>query len=89
MVPNLTKSCVLGIDILRPMGGVINLEDDTLTVLNEEGKKYTVNIKEENTPSSTMSELCYLGEVDASDELTVDLLNQKMEDMAKAPDDLL
>ena len=88
IVPYLTKNCVLGIDILRPMGAVIDLRNNTLTVSDKEGNKYTAKIQEEVSSSPITSNLCCLRQVDNSKELTMDLLSQKMESMQLAPAEL-
>ena len=35
IIPQLSKDCVVGIDVLKPLGGMINLKNNTLTVQDE------------------------------------------------------
>lgn len=59
VVPNLTKKCVLGVDTLRPLGGIINLEDDTLT-LHHEGESQILSMYEETTEKPKTQTISHL-----------------------------
>ena len=48
VVPNLTKKCIVGVDILRSVGGIINLRNDLLTV-HDSGRPQTINVVKENS----------------------------------------
>lgn len=45
--PELMKTCILGVDILSPIGGINNLKNDTST-LDMEGKSYLTKRDKEN-----------------------------------------
>lgn len=52
IIPRLMKTCILGGDILKPFGGIINLKNDMLT-LDVGGKFYPVKKHDENIDYDT------------------------------------
>ena len=85
IVPNLTKDCVLGIDVLRSVGGVIDLTNNKLTVQDNNGKRYVTEMQEETGLNSTTTELYCLKLVKTLDQLTPDQLEEKIKSMGKIP----
>ena len=75
IIPKLSKSCVLGIDILKPLGGIINLKEDTLTI-QQEKQTTTIQMHEEEVSATN---LCNLRGLDIHEELTVEEIQAKME----------
>ena len=85
IVPNLTKDCVLGIDVLRSIGGIINLSNNTLTIQNNSGKNYVTEMHEEVSLDTTTTELCCLKLVNTPGQPTADQIEEKIKSMGKIP----
>ena len=51
ITPKLSKSCVLGMDVLKPLGGIINFKGDTLTI-QQEKRTTTIRMHEEEVSAT-------------------------------------
>ena len=78
IIPELTKNCVLGVDVLRTMGRLINLRDGTLT-LNQESKTATIKMYEEESPEDPRANPGEVRLLETYEELTEEQLQSKIE----------
>ena len=84
IIPKLTKNCVLGIDVLRTMGSLVNLRDGTLT-LHQESKTATIKMyggELTEAPRTNQDEVRLL---DSYEELTTEQLQAKIESRGTMP----
>ena len=80
IIPKLTKDCVVGIDVLKPLGGMINLKNNTLTV-QDEIMSNTVELYEEDSVENPVSNHHDLRIMEVSEELTLEQVNTKMDSL--------
>ena len=86
IIPKLTKNCVLGIDVLRTMGSLINLKDGTLT-LHQESKTATIKMYQEASPEAPRDNPGEVRLLDICEELTAEQLQSKIESGGTIPQD--
>lgn len=56
VVPQLPKKCVLRVDILKPLGAIIDFQEDTLT-LHEANETFTLRTQEESIENNLIKNI--------------------------------
>lgn len=75
VVPELSRECIVGVDMLRPLDGRIDLGDETLTVKSED-RTYIIPTLEEEDKDQPFCGAMKMDAMDSEEELSEDKLRE-------------
>ena len=79
VVPRLSKACIIGVNILKSLGGIIDFKHDNLTVSNQEMERVISTAEEEaNKEPAETRQISEVNNVSVEDEMFEEELGNKI-----------